>query len=54
MACSMSARPISGPGRFDWGDVTAAFDGDDVRLVATASSGTGGLIKHGTGTLVLD
>ncbi|KAF1708526.1 autotransporter domain-containing protein [Pseudoxanthomonas kalamensis DSM 18571] len=45
-------RAVNGPGRFDWGDVTADFDaitstwGNDI-------TGDGGLIKRGSGILVL-
>lgn len=45
-------KAVKGPGRFDWGDVTASFDG----ITSTWSNGiegTGGLIKRGTGTLVM-
>ena len=43
---------VRGPGRFDWGTVTADFDG----MTSTWSNfigGSGGLVKRGTGTLVL-
>jgi autotransporter-associated beta strand protein len=45
-------RAVQGPAQFNWGDVNVAFDG----LTSTWSndiSGAGGLIKNGTGTLVL-
>jgi autotransporter-associated beta strand protein len=43
---------VNGPAKFDWGDVSVSFD----NLTSTWSndiSGTGGLIKNGTGTLIL-
>lgn len=45
-------KAVQGPAQFDWGDVSVSFDG----LASTWSndiSGAGGLIKNGTGTLVL-
>jgi len=45
-------KAVQGPAQFDWGDVSVSFDG----LTSTWSndiSGAGGLIKNGTGTLVL-
>ncbi len=45
-------RAVQGPAQFDWGDVDVSFD----NLISTWSndiSGNGGLIKHGTGTLIL-
>ena len=45
-------RAVQGPAKFDWGDVSVSFDG----LTSTWSndiSGTGGLVKNGTGTLIL-
>ncbi|HET7301412.1 MAG TPA: S8 family peptidase, partial [Oleiagrimonas sp.] len=46
------AKAIKGPAQFAWGDVTVNFD----NMTSTWSndiSGSGGLIKDGTGTLVL-
>ncbi|MGN6112491.1 MAG: S8 family serine peptidase [Luteimonas sp.] len=40
-----------GPARFDWGDVTVSFSGTSTW--SNAISGAGGLVKRGTGTLVL-
>ncbi|MGH8191761.1 MAG: S8 family serine peptidase, partial [Rhodanobacteraceae bacterium] len=45
-------RAVQGPAQFNWGDVSVSFD----NLTSTWSndiSGAGGLIKNGTGTLVL-
>src|SRR5699024_7679415 len=45
-------KAVHGPARFAWGDVDVDFDG----ITSTWSndiSGDGGLIKRGTGTLVL-
>ena len=45
-------RAVQGPAQFAWGDVSVSFDG----LTSTWSndiSGRGGLIKNGTGTLIL-
>lgn len=45
-------KAVLGPAKFDWGDVAVSFDG----VTSTWSndiSGSGGLIKRGTGTLVL-
>jgi autotransporter-associated beta strand protein len=45
-------RAVQGPAQFNWGDVSVVFD----NLTSTWSndiSGTGGLIKDGTGTLIL-
>ncbi len=52
---------VRGPGKFDWGDVLVEFDnkrvdparGIDVSYFRNPISGSGGLIKDGTGTLVL-
>ena len=45
-------KAVLGPARFDWGDVVANFNGG-TSTWGNAISGTGGLIKQGTGTLVL-
>ncbi len=45
-------RAVQGPARFDWGDVTASFNGG-TSTWSNAISGAGGLVKQGTGTLVL-
>jgi autotransporter-associated beta strand protein len=45
-------KAVQGPAQFDWGDVSVSFDG----LTSTWSndiSGTGGLTKNGSGTLIL-
>lgn len=45
-------KAVQGPAQFNWGDVSVSFDG----LTSTWSNdirGAGGLIKNGTGTLVL-
>ena len=42
---------VNGPARFDWGDVTVSFSGTSTWM--NQISGAGGLIKRGTGTLVL-
>ncbi len=45
-------RAVQGPAQFNWGDVSVSFD----NLTSTWSndiSGAGGLIKNGTGTLIL-
>ncbi len=47
------AAAIRGPARFDWGDVRVAFDGI-TSVWSNDISGTGALIKEGTGTLVID
>ncbi|MGO1892562.1 MAG: S8 family serine peptidase, partial [Luteimonas sp.] len=44
---------VKGPGKFDWGTVTANFD-DDISVWGNDISGTGGLVKRGSGTLVLE
>ena len=47
-----AAAAVRGPARFDWGTVTADFDG----MTSTWSNfitGSGGLVKRGDGTLVL-
>lgn len=45
-------RAVNGPSRFDWGDVTADFNGI-TSVWGNTISGDGGLIKQGSGTLVL-
>ncbi|HEU4991926.1 MAG TPA: S8 family serine peptidase, partial [Luteimonas sp.] len=45
------AAAVKGPARFDWGDVTVSFTGTSTW--SNAISGAGGLVKRGTGTLVL-
>jgi autotransporter-associated beta strand protein len=42
---------VKGPARFDWGDVTVSFAGSSTW--SNTISGAGGLVKNGTGTLVL-
>jgi autotransporter-associated beta strand protein len=45
-------KAVQGPEQFNWGDVSVSFDG----ITSTWSNditGSGGLIKNGTGTLVL-
>jgi autotransporter-associated beta strand protein len=45
-------KAVQGPAQFNWGDVSVSFDG----LTSTWSNdirGAGGLIKNGTGTLIL-
>lgn len=44
-------KAVNGPARFDWGDVTVNFTGTSSWNNAIA--GAGGLIKQGTGTLLL-
>lgn len=44
---------ILGPKRFDWGDVSVSFD-DVTSIWSNSIEGDGGLIKEGTGTLVLE
>ncbi len=44
-------KAVKGPARFDWGDVTVAFDGRSTW--ANDIAGSGGLIKQGSGTLTL-
>lgn len=46
-------RAVQGPGKFDWGTVTADFD-DMVSVWSNDISGAGGLRKRGSGTLVLE
>ncbi len=43
---------VRGPAKFDWGDVSVSFSGYSSTW-GNSISGTGGLIKNGTGTLVL-
>ncbi|KAF1015994.1 MAG: Extracellular serine protease [Stenotrophomonas maltophilia] len=48
------ARAINGPGRFDWGDVTATVDtASSGSLWSNPISGSGGLVKLGGGLLAL-
>jgi len=44
-------KAVNGPAKFDWGDVTVNFDGTSTWN--NAISGAGGLIKEGSGTLVI-
>ncbi|MEQ4575578.1 MAG: S8 family serine peptidase, partial [Gammaproteobacteria bacterium] len=44
-------RAVLGPAKFDWGDVSVSFDGTSTW--SNPISGGGGLVKRGTGTLVL-
>lgn len=45
-------KSVNGPSKFNWGDVQVSFDGI-TSTWSNAISGSGGLIKNGTGTLVL-
>jgi autotransporter-associated beta strand protein len=45
-------KAVNGPGTFAWGDVSVSFD-DTTSTWSNDIDGTGGLIKSGTGTLVL-
>ena len=45
-------RAVQGPGRFDWGTVTASFN-DQTSVWANDIGGAGGLTKRGSGTLEL-
>lgn len=45
-------KAIKGPAKFDWGDVSVSFDGYSSTW-SNPISGAGGLIKNGTGTLVM-
>lgn len=45
-------RAVRGPARFDWGNVTASFDTVTSNW-SNDITGTGGLVKQGSGTLVL-
>lgn len=45
-------KAVSGPSRFDWGDVTVSFDGI-TSVWSNAISGDGGLVKRGSGRLEL-
>jgi len=44
-------KAVQGPAKFDWGDVTVALEGSSTW--SNALSGSGGLVKRGTGTLTL-
>ncbi|MGO4701347.1 S8 family serine peptidase [Dyella sp. 2RAB6] len=44
-------KAVNGPAKFDWGDVTVSFTGSS--SWNNPISGAGGLIKQGTGTLLL-
>ncbi len=46
------AAAVQGPGRFDWGDVVADFDGI-TSVWSNGIDGDGGLVKRGDGRLVL-
>ncbi|UNK43824.1 S8 family serine peptidase [Luteimonas sp. S4-F44] len=46
------AKAVGGPAKFDWGDVTVNFTGTSTWR--NAITGTGGLVKRGSGTLQLD
>lgn len=45
-------KAVQGPARFDWGDVTVAFD-DITSSWSNGIVGAGGLIKEGSGHLIL-
>jgi autotransporter-associated beta strand protein len=45
-------KAVKGPARFDWGDVTVDFDGG-TSTWSNDIEGDGGLVKRGTGKLVL-
>lgn len=45
-------KSVNGPSKFNWGDVQVSFDGI-TSTWSNAISGSGGLVKNGTGTLVL-
>ncbi|GKX64698.1 serine protease [Pragia fontium] len=47
-----TAAAVRGPAKFDWGDVSVSFSGY-TSTWSNSISGAGGLIKNGTGTLVL-
>jgi len=49
----MVASAVRGPAKFDWGDVTVAFNGG-TSIWRNDISGSGGLIKQGSGTLRLE
>jgi autotransporter-associated beta strand protein len=45
-------KAVQGPAQFNWGDVNVSFDGI-TSTWSNAISGAGGLIKNGSGTLIL-
>lgn len=45
-------KAVQGPAQFNWGDVSVSFDGS-TSTWSNDISGAGGLIKNGTGTLIL-
>lgn len=45
------AKALRGPGKFDWGDVVVSFEGESTW--DNSISGAGGLVKRGSGTLVI-
>ena len=45
-------KAVQGPAQFNWGDVNVSFDGI-TSTWSNAISGAGGLVKNGTGTLIL-
>ncbi|HET7611834.1 MAG TPA: S8 family serine peptidase [Rhodanobacteraceae bacterium] len=45
-------RAVQGPAQFNWGDVSVSFD-DITSTWSNDISGAGGLVKDGTGTLIL-
>jgi autotransporter-associated beta strand protein len=45
-------KAVQGPAQFNWGDVSVSFDGS-TSTWSNDISGAGGLVKNGTGTLIL-
>jgi autotransporter-associated beta strand protein len=45
-------KAVQGPAKFDWGDVSVSFD-NMTSTWSNAISGAGGLVKNGSGTLIL-